>query len=123
VKQKIRVYLFEGVTMKKDPAAEKSAPDPAIISSGLKSIRKRRLVLWFVILIYVPAIWIVLEKTQSDRATGKAFAVWLVFLIASVFWAAVVRCPRCGNYFHVNGPMLFFFRKCLHCGLPINADK
>ena len=32
------------------------------------------------------------------------------------------RCPRCGNYFHVNGMMLLYLRRCLHCQLHINAD-
>ena len=109
--------------MQEKPSDEATVPDPAVIRAGLKSIRSRRMILWFVILVYVPAIWFVLDTTQSDRATGKAFAVWLVVLIIALFWSAAVRCPRCGNLFHINGPTLFYFRRCLHCGLRLNADR
>jgi len=109
--------------MQEESAVEKPSPDPAVISAGLKAIRKRRLILWFVILIYIPAIWLVLEKTHSDRATGLAFAIWLVMLIVAAFWSALIKCPRCGNLYHINGPTLFYYRRCLHCGLRLNADR
>ena len=37
--------------------------------------------------------------------------------------SADYKCPRCGNLFHVNGLIPMYFRRCLHCGLPLNADK
>ncbi len=100
-----------------------SDTDWAKISQGLKQVRKRRWFLWGVILIYIPAIWTSLELTHSDRATGVVFAVWLVFLCIAVGLAAFAPCPRCGNYFHMNGFIPLYFRQCLHCGLHVVADK
>lgn len=52
-----------------------------------------------------------------------AFLTWLALLMVTALWAAVCRCPRCGNYFHVNGMTMLFLRRCLHCQLHINADR
>ena len=80
-------------------------------------------VFWGVILIYIPAIWLSLRLTNSDRQTFKVFAVWFLFIIISSLLTATGRCPRCGNFFHVNGFIPLYLRRCLHCGLHITADK
>jgi hypothetical protein len=102
---------------------EPSGETPSIIGPGLKKIRKRRWFLWGVLLVYVPAIWLSLELTHSDRMTGVVFGVWLVILIIAVLFMSTARCPRCGNYFHVYGMTLLCPRKCLHCKLHLTADK
>jgi len=102
---------------------ENSTGDDTRLAAGLTLIRKRRLWLWVVIAIYMPAIWVTLRFTSAFRAVGTVFAVWLVLLIIAAFVSALAVCPRCGNYFHMHGFTLLYLRKCLHCQLHINADK
>ncbi len=97
--------------------------DPSAIGSGLRKVRKRRWFLWGLLLVYVPAIWLSLHLTHSDRITAVVFGVWLVVLIIAVFFVSTARCPRCGNYFHVYGMTPLYLRRCLHCKLHISADK
>lgn len=96
---------------------------PSTIRAGLRKIRRRRWFLWGVILVYVPAIWLSLRLTHSDRITGTVFGVWLVVLIIAVLLVSTAQCPRCGNYFHVYGMTPLYLRKCLHCKLHVSADK
>jgi hypothetical protein len=102
---------------------EKQTPDAAEIRAALGKIRKRRLYLWGVILVYLPVMWTTLQLTQSYNKTAVAFVVWVILLSIAATVAAVARCPVCGNYFHMHGMTLLYLRKCLHCGLHINADK
>lgn len=97
--------------------------DPTKIAAGLRIIRKRRWILWITILAYVPAVWTSLTLTHSDRTTGIVFGVWLVILIIAVFFVTTARCPRCGQYYHVHGMTALYLRRCLHCQLPLAADK
>jgi hypothetical protein len=91
----------------------------AEFGTGLGIIRRRRRYLWVVILVYLPAMWLALRMS----VVGSVFAVWFVLLFTAALVSAVARCPRCGNYFHMHGMTLFYFRKCLHCQLHINADR
>lgn len=102
-----------------EPAGE----TPSQFGPGLRKIRKRRWFLWSLLLVYVPAIWLSLTLTHSDRITQMVFGVWLVFLIVAVFLVSTARCPRCGNYFHVHGMTALYLRRCLHCRLHITADR
>ena len=102
---------------------EKKSEDVSQYAAGLAKLRRRRWFFWGVILVYIPAIWLSLELTNSDRQTFKVFAVWFLFIIVSSMLAATGRCPRCGHYFHVNGFIPLYLRRCLHCGLHITADK
>ena len=95
----------------------------AEIAAGLRIIRKRRLFLWALIIVYVPAVWMSLTLTRSDRATAVVFGIWLVFLIIAVFFVTSSACPRCGNLFHMHGITPLYLRKCLHCQLHVCADK
>jgi hypothetical protein len=92
-------------------------------AKGLRTIRRRRWYLWGLLLVYIPAIWISLEVTGSDRKTAYVFAVWFVLVFAAILAAAVVRCPRCGDPFHLSGVLPMFFRSCRHCGLDLRADR
>lgn len=75
------------------------------------------------VLMYIPALVITYKISPTNRAMGTVFCIWVVILIISTFMAALCKCPRCGNYFHMNGLTLLFLRKCLHCQLHITADK
>ncbi|MDY6849047.1 MAG: hypothetical protein SV239_07985 [Thermodesulfobacteriota bacterium] len=92
-------------------------------SAGLQALRKRRLSLGVLILVYVPAIWLALKLGQSDRVAGVVFAIWILLVCVAVCYTAFARCPRCGNYFHMNGFIPLYLRRCLHCNLHVNADK
>ncbi len=87
----------------------------------MKQLRRRRWFLWGTILVYIPAIWITLEVTHSDRAAGMVFALWISFLLVASLLAAFARCPRCGNHFHMNGFIPIYLRRCLHCGLHVTG--
>ena len=90
---------------------------------GLAKVRKRRWLLWPTILIYLPSLIIALEMQVEGGTMGKLFACWVIMLCVAVGLATVVKCPRCNNPFHTNGPTFLPVRKCVHCGLFVNADK
>jgi len=98
-------------------------PDVSTFGPGLATIRKRRRFFFATVAIYVPAMWIIHSISPTYRTMGTAIGIWVVILIVTMFWSAVAVCPRCGNFFHVNGMTLLYLRKCLHCQLHVNADK
>lgn len=97
--------------------------NPAKYEKALKRIRRRRMYLFGVILIYIPAMWLIHSVSPALRTMLASFVIWVVLLMTTCLRAAVCKCPRCGNYFHVHGMTMLFLRKCLHCQLPINADR
>ncbi len=97
--------------------------DPAGLRQGLAKVRKRRWILWATILIYMPGLIVALELKASSGTLGSLFAFWIVLLCIAVGLATVVKCPGCGNPYHTNGPTFLPVRRCVHCGLPLNADK
>ena len=97
-----------------------SLPD---FGTSLRKIRKRRLFLWGVMLVYLPVMWTTLRLTGSFNVTAAVFVVWIILLCIFATVAALARCPRCGKYFHMHGMTFLLLRKCLHCQLHINADK
>lgn len=96
-------------------------PTEAAIAEGLSRLRRRRRWLWLALGTYFPAIFLALRVTGSDKATGITLLVWLVFVGVASGVAGLTRCPRCGDYFHMQGLMPVWVRKCLHCGLPLKA--
>jgi len=102
---------------------DKGAPDPEKFSKALGLIRRRRRYLFGTILIYIPALLATQRVSPTDRSMGIVFGIWVALLFLFALLAAIPRCPRCGNYFHVNGMTMLFLRRCLHCQLHINADK
>lgn len=97
--------------------------DPSPIRGGLARIRKRRWMLWSVIIIYLPAMWTTQKITRSFHDSLPVFFLWFLILLLATGFSALARCPRCGNYFHLNGITLLYLRKCLHCQLHLNADR
>jgi hypothetical protein len=94
--------------------------DNATLRRGLKAIRRRRWCLWMIILAYMPLMMLAMK--MFNGVVG-AFLSWLVIMFAIAFFTALARCPRCGNYFHMNNMTLLYLRKCLHCQLHVSADK
>ncbi|OGU06737.1 MAG: hypothetical protein A2075_19395 [Geobacteraceae bacterium GWC2_58_44] len=97
--------------------------DISLLSPGLAKIRKRRWLLWSVLIVYLPTMWITQKITHSFNDSLPVFFIWFLVLIAVMGISAVVKCPRCKNYFHVNGMTLLYLRNCLHCQLHLSADK
>ena len=102
---------------------DNSPVDAVAYMETLKKTRSRRKYFFGTVLIYIPALLITHQISPTDRAMGTLFGLWVVMLIIFTLLAALSKCPRCGNYFHMNGITLLFLRKCLHCQLHINADK
>ena len=102
--------------------AEEPIDDPTTFAVGLAEVRRRRLWLWGVIAVYVPAIWLTLRIDSAFRVVGTVFIVWVVLLVIVVLRSALAVCPRCGNYFHLHGMTLLYLRTCLHCQLHVTAD-
>jgi uncharacterized membrane protein len=96
--------------------------DPVAYMGILKRTRRRRLYFFATVLMYIPALLITYQISPTNRAMGTLFGIWVVVLIIVTFLAAVSRCPRCGNYFHVHGLTLLILRKCLHCQLHISSN-
>ncbi len=101
---------------------DKPTMDEPDYGPGLRMIRKRRWFLWAEILVYLPAMWVTMKISPTYRALGLVFMIWFILLWLAVGFSALARCPRCGNYFHMNGMTLLYLRKCLHCQLHLKAD-
>jgi hypothetical protein len=92
-------------------------------SQGLGSIRRRRWFLWLTIIMYIPSIWVSLQLTHSDRTTFMVFVIWFAVTAYASGYAAIARCPRCKNYFHLKGVLSLYLRRCMHCDLHLNSDR
>jgi hypothetical protein len=97
--------------------------DPAALTMGLKRLRRRRWYLWSVILVYLPLMSSTLRLSPVFQVRATVFGAWFVLLLVTALVAALVRCPRCGNYFHVHGMTFLCLRQCLHCQLHVCQDK
>ena len=98
--------------------------DPVYIGTELKKIRGQRMYLWLVSLSYVPMMYLTFVWNHADTALFVVLAIWMFFLGKAVLVVAFSLCPRCGNYFHMKGFFPnYLLRRCLHCGLRLNADK
>jgi len=90
---------------------------------ALNLISRRRKYFFGVVLIYIPAIWVIHGISPTNKTMFTTIGIWVVLLLITCMMSAVTRCPRCGNYFHVNGMSMLYLRRCLHCQLHINADR
>ena len=93
------------------------------IGMGLRSIRRRRKLLWGVILYYFPNIWVTLKLTHSTSMMALAFCIWFIILWNAVMLVAFAKCPRCGGSFHIKAFFPTYLHNCRHCGLHLLADK
>jgi hypothetical protein len=94
---------------------------------GLRRIRRFRLWLWFFLLTYVPAIWMLRTTIHSDIVVAVFLLIWVVGSVEFTARTAFSRCPRCGHYFHSPDTTPSFWnlvtRKCMQCGLSLRADR
>jgi hypothetical protein len=90
---------------------------------GLAKVRQRRWILWATILIYVPGLLLAFQMGAAGGTMAKLFVGWVALLCVAVGLATIVKCPRCSQQYHTNGPTFLPLRRCVHCGLPLNADK
>lgn len=81
------------------------------------------MLLWAILLLYLPGLLTALELGLSSGTMFNLFAFWVILLCFAVGLATVVKCPRCNQTYHTNGPTFLPVRKCLHCGLSLQADK
>ncbi len=109
--------------MENNPENEKQEIEPSTLKRGLDIIRNRRLFFFGTVIAYMPFMWVVHKISPSFRSLAIAFGVWVLVLFLTALYSAVARCPRCGQYFHMNGMSLLYLRRCLHCQLHVNADK
>ena len=93
------------------------------LGPGLSKVRRRRWLLWLVLIAYLPTMWTTQQITRSFQGSLPVFFAWLALLILVTVVSALAKCPRCGHYFHMNGMALLYLRKCLHCQLHINEDR
>lgn len=96
---------------------------PEELRRGLRKIRHRRWLLWILILIYLPLMMLALRSADPGHTVVNAFIAWVVALIVAVSLMALVRCPQCGNCFHMSGYLFRPVRRCFHCRLHLTADK
>jgi hypothetical protein len=97
--------------------------DPVIFNTVMKTTRRRRKFFFSTVLLYIPALVITHRLSPTDKSMGTVFGIWVFILIIATFLAAISRCPRCGNYFHIHGMTLLILRRCLHCQLHICANS
>ncbi|WP_305041665.1 hypothetical protein [Geoalkalibacter sp.] len=107
----------------KSVEAPEAPEDFSQYALGMKALRRRRWFLFGLVLIYIPVMWLTLELSGSDRVAGMVFGVWILLVAVAVIFAAFAKCPRCGNFFHMQGFMPLYLRRCLHCELHVTADK
>ena len=98
-------------------------PSAAVLAAGLVRIRRRRWYLWGALLVYLPAMLLTLRLSDALPVATTVFAIWFVATFVLAFYAALAPCPRCGNYFHMHGMTLLYWRRCLHCQLHLCADR
>jgi hypothetical protein len=101
---------------------EAMAREPAFFQRGMALIRRRRKYFFAAIIGYMPLMWAVNKISPTFRSMAITFGVWVVILFITALCSAIVRCPRCGNYFHMHGMSLMYLRRCLHCQLHITAN-
>jgi hypothetical protein len=90
--------------------------------------RKRRNLVWFAFLAYVPFCFLVAFVSFKLFSTFKpafvfAFA-WMLFYLVAGNLLIRFRCPRCGKPFFAKWWYHNMFAQCcVHCGLRKYADR
>ena len=94
-------------------------------TEGLGQIRRKQRWIWFWVLSYVPAVWIVRHALHSTAADVVVILGWAVGFIRSVAHGMFCRCPRCnGLFFSTHGsPTIWnlLANRCMQCGLPLKT--
>ena len=87
-----------------------------------REYRKRRNLLLFAFLGYVPVVFIVaLVTMRVFGSTTPAFVAaftWMAFYVIAGIRFQRFKCPRCGKWFFAKWWYHnMFARRCVHCGL------
>lgn len=96
-------------------------------TTGLRDIRHKRGLIWFWVLTYIPAVWLVRHTIHSNVVDALVVLIWAVGFIRSIAQGMFCRCPRCGGlYFSTHGsPTIWnlLASKCMQCGLPLKPER
>ena len=106
--------------MDSDQSSVRFASEKAI-RAGLELLRRRRRRFWLLLLTAVPG------SAGLMMLPGPFFpllaAAWLGGVAIAAWQSSVSPCPKCGEQFHHNfGISQLLARRCVHCGLNLNAD-
>ncbi len=110
--------------MHAEQSKQTAACDPTVTAAvcRLRAIQllRRRKMFFAIVIFYLPLMWLAHRISPAMNWMVLVFIVWMAFLFLITLYAALARCPRCGNYFHMHGMTLMLLRRCLHCQLHIN---
>jgi len=92
------------------------------VQAGLEAIRLRRRWAWLLLLAAFPGVAL---ATLTGRLFPVLAAVWIGAVVVAAWRSSRSRCPRCGEDFHFHFGVVgqFFTRRCVRCGLHLNADR
>ncbi|HXC53791.1 MAG TPA: hypothetical protein VNU97_00700 [Rhizomicrobium sp.] len=95
-----------------------------------QDLRRRILIFWLASLLFVLGVPLaVVGLNQISPGLGDSASGWIiggvvVVILVAWFYRFSFRCPKCGGwYFSTDSWSSTFARKCLHCGLPRNAES
>jgi len=74
-----------------------------------------------VVIALLPAVVLGVVLTRGSVLAYLMVLVWLVAVGGALYRIRRVRCPRCGKTFSVEGWWSPSARKCVHCGLELDA--
>ena len=99
--------------------------NPIEYTEGLRLIRNRRRLRWLelpgFVLLMSAVLWFFNESVVAVLAV---FFLFTIFAGIYNFKVIIIECPKCNKPFGKDGWFMSSFnRKCLHCGLSINADN
>ncbi len=67
--------------------------------------------------------WAFFPEVEAEAKSSMPYlvAAWFVLGMGSMIWAALSRCPRCGNRYSSKADEHETATFCTHCGLPLNS--
>lgn len=83
--------------------------------------RRNRIALSFLFggFLFLGPVLMLLRGIVPEFLGSMLMLVWFFGSVATGYWAAGFRCPRCGEYFFQgNFYRNSFARRCVHCRLP-----
>jgi hypothetical protein len=94
---------------------------------GLRKIRLKRLRVWLWMASFLPVLWIAGSTIHWGGAAIAIYLGWVIGYFGSVACLIRSHCPRCGKLFLSAGesPTVknLLANKCMHCGLPLKAER
>ncbi len=94
--------------------------DIGVIVEGVRNIRRRRNAVWILWVLFIPVMFSIGELF-GDKALTYSAPLYFVLYVAAGLRMNAVRCPRCGELFHLGlSPWLAFRGRCWHCRLALD---